>query len=67
MLLIALFHNVQGAMTTYSTRRQLSKLTQAQLNDMAIAPNDAVKEAKKANLLGFLHDVVHRQFKHKGH
>lgn len=65
MLLIALFHNIQGAMKTYSTRRQLCHLSQAQLKDVAIAPHAAMQEAKKANLWCLLQDVIKRQLKQK--
>ncbi|WP_438466683.1 DUF1127 domain-containing protein [Marinomonas sp. PE14-40] len=65
MLLIALFHKIQGAMKIYSTRRQLCHLSQTQLKDIAVAPQAAMKEAKKANLWCFIHDVMKRQSKGK--
>lgn len=65
MLLIALFHNIQGAMKNYSTRRQLCRLSQDQLKDIDIAPQAAMKEAKKANLWCLMHDVIKRQTKEK--
>ena len=65
MLLIALLHNVQGAMKTYTTRRQLKTLSHAQLKDMAIAPEAAFNEARKANSWGFIKDVVSRQLQQK--
>lgn len=65
MLLIALLHNVQGAMKIYTTRRQLKTLSHAQLKDMAIAPEAAFNEARKANFWGFIKDVVSRQLQQK--
>ena len=61
MLLIALLHNVQGAMTNYTTRRQLGSLSPSQLRDVAIAPKAALEEAKKANIWVFIKDFISRQ------
>ena len=65
MLLIALLHNVKGVMKIYSTRRQLKHLTHTQLKDMAIAPQAASTEAKKASLWGLIKDVIERSIKRK--
>ncbi|OUR69219.1 hypothetical protein A9Q77_08650 [Marinomonas sp. 42_23_T18] len=66
MLLIALLQNVQGAMKMYTTRRQLTHLSHAQRQDMAITPEAAHKEAKKANIWVFMNDLIKRQLKQKG-
>jgi len=66
MLLIALLQNVQGAMKNYTTRRQLTHLSDAQRQDMAITLESAIKEAKKANSWVFMKDLMKRQLKQKG-
>jgi hypothetical protein len=66
MLLIALLHNVQGAIKNYTTRRQLGNLNPNQLLDVAIAPQAALKESKKANLWVFMKDFIRRKTNSRG-
>ncbi|EAQ67190.1 hypothetical protein MED121_14724 [Marinomonas sp. MED121] len=61
MLLIALLHNIQGAMKNYATRRQLAHLSHFQLKDVAITRENAQKEVKKANVISFLKESFKRR------